>query len=134
LYNVTSAKAEPIRITLRVNGRPMQMEVDTGAAVAVMGEALYKKIQMGLQPLTLTETATKLKIYTGEPLKVLGTTGKQLLRLPLTIVEGSGLGLVGRNWLREIKLDWIKVTKVDTEIQRLKRDRIIRLVDFRVGL
>ena len=70
--------------------------VDTGAAVSVIGETVFNKIRTGLQPLALTKTSARLGNH-----KVMGTThvpvayGKQLVRLPLMVVEGSGPSLLG---------------------------------------
>ena len=33
--------------------------------------------------------------------------------LPLVVVKGDGISLLGRNWLEEIKLDWCKIVKIN---------------------
>ena len=33
--------------------------------------------------------------------------------LPLVVVKGEGISLLGRNWLEEIRLDWNEVTKIN---------------------
>ena len=53
-----------------------------------------------------------LKTYSGEQLQVLGQTQmlldykQQKVKLPLLIVQGDGPSLLGKNWLKSIKLDW----------------------------
>ena len=64
-----------------------------------------------LAPLLMYSNAT-LKTYTGEQIKVLGsidvyvTYHDQKNRLPLLVASGDGPSLLGRVWLRFIKLDW----------------------------
>ena len=33
--------------------------------------------------------------------------------LPLVVVKGDGISLLGRNWLEEIRLDWKEVAKIN---------------------
>ena len=53
-----------------------------------------------------------LRTYTGEKLKVLGeitvsvSYRQQLLQLSLLVVHGQGPTLLGRDWLKYLKLDW----------------------------
>ncbi|XP_078077467.1 serine/threonine-protein kinase WNK1-like [Mustelus asterias] len=112
-------KSEAIKLSMRLNGYPISMEVDPGAAVSVIGETVFNKIRTGPQPLALTKISARLRTYTGEPLKMMGTThvpvayGKQLVRLPLMVVEGSGPSLLGRNWRKEIQLDWTNIFQLE---------------------
>ena len=41
--------------------------------------------------------------------------GDQEKSLLLTVVEGDGPALIGRNWLEHIKLDWKKIGSVVTD-------------------
>lgn len=59
-----------------------------------------------------------MKTYTGEKLIVLGQMqvkvyyNHQEKNLPLLVVAGKGPSLWGRNWLREIKLNWALIKQV----------------------
>ena len=78
------------------------MEVDTGAARSIMPDKAYSKLFPGVP---LKPTKTKLRTYSGESLQVLGERevevryGKQVERLGLLVVKGSGPNLMGRDWL-----------------------------------
>ena len=51
----------------------------------------------------------------GEEINILGSISpkvsykEQLRDLPLLVVEGDGPSLFGRNWLKQIKLDWKEI-------------------------
>ena len=60
--------------TLKVNGRPPTMEVDMGASVSFISEATFKSIRKGVVTLELKESAARLQTYTGEQIKVCGST------------------------------------------------------------
>ena len=75
-------------------------------------EALLPSVQV--QPSNIT-----LKTYTGETIPVKGTLsvdvnyGQQVYHgLKLLIVQGAGPSLLGRDWLRVVKLDWRNIAKV----------------------
>ena len=108
---------------LGINGTPVRMEVDTGAAVTPVSEGVWED-KLGKIP--LEDTDVVLRTYTGERLKVLGQAMVDLqhqqnpaVTLPLIVVAGNGPALLGRNWLQAIKLDWGEVKKIKTELDRL---------------
>ena len=99
----------PITVTVLVNNRPLQMELDTGAAVSIISE----REQHRLYPhISLRPSHTLLRTYTGAPLTVAGEMTaniqyqKQTCSLPLVVVAGDGPALLGRDWLKHVKLDW----------------------------
>ena len=72
-------------------------------------------------------TQTRLKTYTGEAIKVLGeaqvevTVNNQTEELPLLVVDGDGPSLLGRDWMKKIRLDWpsIHLVQATSELERL---------------
>uniref|UniRef100_A0A8C6KTL9 CCHC-type domain-containing protein n=1 Tax=Nothobranchius furzeri TaxID=105023 RepID=A0A8C6KTL9_NOTFU len=92
-----------------VNGKKMEMELDTGAAVSLIPWEQYKS---RLSQLPLQPTDIMLKTYTGEPLapegviKVQVELNEQRATLPLYVVKVDAPPLFGREWLRVIKLNW----------------------------
>ena len=92
------------------------MELDTGAGVTIISEqtwsAKLKRPKLQTSPL-------KLHSYPSKPLVVLGscsvkvTVHGKTATLPLVVVNGDGISLLGRNWLEEIKLNWNEVAKIN---------------------
>ena len=100
---------------LIIKGCPLGMEIDTGARVSDVSESFYKQYLAHMQ---LNPTAKKLRSYSGDALKVLGeldvntTYKEQQARLPLVVIAGSRPALLGRNWLRKLKLDWSAIFSI----------------------
>eukprot|EP00731_Ephydatia_muelleri_P014893 Em0008g613a len=110
-----SSSSQPITVKLKLNGKETLMELDTGAAVSIIPEAVRKE----LFPSSVCQpTATSLRTYTGEritvkrilPVKV--EYGSQLYDLKVFVVKGEGPSLFGRDWLKHIRLDWHKIQRV----------------------
>ena len=88
------------------------MEVDTGASVTVISEAMLGSIWPTQPAPPLHPTDVKLRTYTGEAIPVM----RRLLvkvryqgqeeQLPLSVVVGDGSSLLGRDWLAKLKLEW----------------------------
>ena len=109
------SSAPPYRVEFSVNGHPLSMEVDTGAAVSVAPESAITAL---LQTTNLEPTSVVLRTYTGEQIPVRGVLsvsvgygGKTYPHLKLL----SGPCLIGRDWLRVIRLDWRNIAKVTAE-------------------
>lgn len=89
---------KPYKVMVKCNGNRMYMEVDTGAAMSVISESLYKSKLKGakLQPCDVT-----LRTYTDQPLALLGKIrvnvqyGKRQLMLPLLVSRGKAPALMG---------------------------------------
>lgn len=92
-----------------LEGKPVRMEIDTGAAVSLVSYAVYKET---LQHLPLQPTSLKLKTYTGESVPIKGVVNVvvqvngQTAKLPLYVVKGNFTSLLGRSWLEKLSLDW----------------------------
>ncbi|KAL7834774.1 hypothetical protein SRHO_G00290210 [Serrasalmus rhombeus] len=92
-----------------IEGQTVRMEIDTGAAVSIVSENVYKNT---LKHLSLKPANIKLKTYTGEQVPVQGVVdvtvqlNKQTAKLPLYVVKGDYPSLLGRAWLDKITLDW----------------------------
>ena len=120
LFVVQNNASSPYSVQLQVNGHPLQMEVDTGAAVSLAPESAVS----ALLPSTELQPSTAiLRTYTGEQIPVKGVLpvtvhyGQQTHRnLKLLVVSGPGPCLLGRDWLRVIRLDWRQIAKVSASI------------------
>ena len=105
------------------------MEVDTGAAATIISEETFKEINQGnsaKKKLEIKPANVKLRTYTSELVKVLGTVDVvvkyegQENELSTLVVEGSGPSLLGRDWLKEVKLDWKKSFKMNMDEKQVE--------------
>ena len=117
--NHVSAKPGPaIQVDLCLNGKPVSMELDTGAPVSLMCWKMFDRLfpESTLQPCNLP-----MKTYLGEPIIVRGQAQmevryeQQKLTLPLVVVEGSGPCLFGRQWLEKLRLNWQSINSVRSQ-------------------
>ncbi len=109
LNNIRPKPGKPLVMDFKLNGNPLTMELDTGAAVSLVSEDTYRNLlsDCSLKPYQLT-----LWTYLGERMKVVGQLdvtveySTQQAVLPLYVVESAGLSLFGRNWLTSIRPEW----------------------------
>ena len=112
MFTIKKDHRDPIVVDITVQNKKIKMEIDTGAAVSLISETMYRKTWKKCEAPPLQSTKTKLKTYTGEEVPVLGTIqvevthGSESKMLSLVIVEGEGPSLLGRDWLMVLKLDW----------------------------
>ena len=105
-------RVAPFTVSVVVNGTPLNMEVDTGAALSLISKATYDAAWSTESAPKLQPATVSLRTYTGEPLTLVGTAmvsveyRSQQEDLSLLVVEGSGPSLLGRDWLEKIRLDW----------------------------
>ncbi|XP_058872250.1 uncharacterized protein K02A2.6-like [Acipenser ruthenus] len=120
MHQAKTEKVEPIYVTVKAQGEELQMEVDTGASFTVISESTYRGTWHGKQLPPLSKSAIKLRTYTGEEIKVIGIIAvevqynQQSCTLPILIVFGNGPSLLGRNWLKKLKLDWSNLYHMGT--------------------
>ena len=106
---IKDSEARTITVQLHINGTPLTMEVDTGAAVSILISALTQK-QL-FPKVSLQRTSIKLRTYTDEAMPVLGEIAVEVTyqenthALILSVVQGNGPVLLGRSWLQHICLD-----------------------------
>ena len=109
------SKIKHLLCTLTVEGKPVEMEIDTGTDVSIIAERTYQQLfsHKPLQPSTV-----RLTMYTQSPIKgqlpVQVYYGQQTFDLTLVVVAGSGPSLLGRNWLHSIRLDWQAIHKASS--------------------
>nr|XP_061834657.1 uncharacterized protein K02A2.6-like [Nerophis lumbriciformis] len=121
LYNLTmEEKVEPYKEHKRINGHDVEFEIDTGAGMTIITEDTYQKMGGG----RLQHTHVKLYTYTKYKVGVLGKLNVQVnyrgqaKQLPLLVVKGEGPNLMGRNWLKAIKIDWSTVFSLRLSMQQ----------------
>lgn len=108
-------KSTPIRVSLVANGKPLEMEVDTGADISIISEETRKAL---FPTQKIYESDLILRMYTDEPITIVGNLhvrvqyADQFAKLVLVVVEGNGPSLLGWNWLKYIWLDWSRVAQM----------------------
>ncbi len=94
VYHVDGKSKPPYLVKVTLNDAPLQMELDTGAAMTIISEKTYLELKQALP-----STNTRLRTYSGQQLVVLGTLHvtvqyeAQKVVLTLLVVEGSGPSL-----------------------------------------
>ncbi|XP_058827473.1 uncharacterized protein K02A2.6-like [Topomyia yanbarensis] len=106
--------ADKFLLDLRVNGRKMVFEVDTGSPISLISAADKK---YHFPHLALNSTSTQLVSYCGADINVLGKiyvdviSNDQECRLPLHVADSKRHPLLGRDWLLQLNLDFNRVFK-----------------------
>lgn len=124
-------------VNLKIEGKQVTFEVDTGAIVTVCSEEAWRKYfpnkvveKMGYFPLS---------VASGARIAVKGKFFVELkhrnreLKLPIIIVEGDkSLLLMGRNWLDIIFPDWrsgFRINSVEESCKRLLKEIQMKYAD-----
>ena len=116
--------SDPVMVEVQLNGTPVRMEVDTGAAVTVMSLPCYERVKGEEQQLQRSDL--KLKTYTGEIVSPEGVGQlmvryhDQHLELPVTVVKGGVPNLMGRDWLSRLQLKWGQLFPLSARVQKLE--------------
>ncbi|GAA55531.1 hypothetical protein CLF_108237, partial [Clonorchis sinensis] len=118
----------PYQVELHVNSAPMVFEMDTGSAVTLCSE---KSWQDNLRPTVkdkLQQAPVRLRTYTGEEVKLLGTKNVNVSYKGVTvnetiyIAEGNGPNLLGRDWLQQLPILTFDQVSTLPEVQSLIRN------------
>ncbi|XP_064470140.1 uncharacterized protein LOC135384888 [Ornithodoros turicata] len=96
-------------VTLKVEGKRLNFEVDSGAACSIISEQTYRETWTRNPP-ELKKKTTCLRTWSGEGLRALGTTQVRVrfktkdFILPLTVMRGTECNLLGRDWFRPLNI------------------------------
>ena len=114
-YQVSGKSPTSYQVVMQIGGKPVEMEVDTGVTVSIISKehwlVLFPKV-------ILSKPSVSLHTYTTQPIRVVGQAdvpvqyGEYSGTLRLYVVQGSGLTLLGRDWLSCIQLDWTSIRVV----------------------
>ena len=104
-------------VKVLADDKEFEMEVDTGASVSIISNKTFKELWKGSRK--LKESTVVLRSYANQIIKVLGELdvtvvyGDQKKSLSLLVVAGKGPSLLGRDWLRQIRLNWNELYRID---------------------
>ena len=115
ILTIGSNSASSIQVELYINGKPLTMEVETGAAVSIVSEQQLNRLQPQIQ---VSKSNVVLRTYTSEVIPMLGevqlnvTYKGHSYTLVAYVTKGIGPCLLGRDWLKKIQLDWKEITYI----------------------
>ncbi|XP_063954090.1 uncharacterized protein K02A2.6-like [Lytechinus pictus] len=120
LYHTTKENktSEPFTVDINVKGEVVAMEIDTGSGVTIISEETWKKTWKGGEKLKLRDSRVKLRTYNKGKIEVMGecivpvSHNNQTASLRLLVAKGAGPSLLGRDWMKVIRLDWQEVFSV----------------------
>lgn len=119
--NIENSKG-PYTVDLVLGGNKVNFVVDTGASVTVIHETVYKE---HFQKYPLQKSKVTLNSYSGDRIPVVGeieipvSYHNQCFTLPLLVANGERVSLLGRNWLKYIKLNWCDIFNVKSTTQSI---------------
>ena len=129
LFTVSSgAKTSRINVEVLVNTTPVIFQIDTGASLSIINLHDYQKFLA--DSTTLMPSAKQLHTYTGHQDKVSGECSvtvsyqQQQISAILTVVENGSPPLLGRDWLRQLRLDWSSLIQINNMRQSQTLDDI----------
>ena len=108
MFAFCSQCSSPYRVNVSINGKSLQMEIDTGASLSVMSDKMYQELWGDNKQPLLVKEGVVLHTYTGEEVKPKGSAKVMVsyegrdYQLSLLVVRGDGPALLGRNWLEQI--------------------------------
>ena len=113
-HNGCRGHTKKLTTTLLLNIVEIQMEIDTGAELSTIPYSVYKE---KLYNVKLEPSKISLRQYDGTPLSVRGEItlnvqkAEQNLSGRFVVVDNvrNQLPLLGRDWLRRVRLDWTKL-------------------------
>uniref|UniRef100_A0A5S6QJF2 RNA-directed DNA polymerase n=1 Tax=Trichuris muris TaxID=70415 RepID=A0A5S6QJF2_TRIMR len=112
--NVTYAQSNfvsctPLDTTIYINGIPVKMEVDSGAAFTLISEVTYEQLSSASN-VKLIPFAPTLRDFQGQSVSIMGSSyvtveyGAFNGTLQVVVVKGNRCNLLGRNWFDPLNI------------------------------
>ncbi|XP_061716630.1 uncharacterized protein K02A2.6-like [Cydia pomonella] len=118
----------PFYVTLTMQKIRCKFEVDTGSRISAISKDYYDRC---FSHLPLQNKMLRFRSYIGDPIKTVGYLdvevgyGNNVDRLKLYVIENGGPPLMGRTWIRRLKLrvtDCINFQGEDSMAESLKQE------------
>lgn len=128
LYSVYEVhESEKFITTVLIQGKEVQMEVDSGASHSLVSQETWRAIEGRAGKIPLVSTGTQLVTWTKEPLEMLGKAivevrfKEKCAKLPLLVVNKQGSSLLGRSWFKALGIKIQGIKKISDESEMLQR-------------
>jgi hypothetical protein len=130
LYSLRKKTDDMFRVNIVINGREVAVELDTGAAVSVIGINNIKLISNEKNP-HLQPASSSLITYTGEKIIPLGKLlvlveyNGSSIKLPMFVLPGNGPLLMGRDWIKRLRINpllSIRSLSCDTQLESILKE------------
>ena len=126
IYTMSHKRIKPLRVMPKLNGVPLNMEIDTGASLSIINLEVFENLKKR------DGTIKRFCTYGGEILKSEGVinvlveyTG-QSIRQPLYVVHGKSPCLMGRDLLSSIRLNWAEIFSADVCMVSGNWDKLLK--------
>lgn len=109
----------------KLEGLSAKLQIDTGSKASLVSYDVYRKF---LKHLPLQPSDTVFKGYTGHRVPMKGMTeatvqcNDQTAKLPVYVTKKNCPAIIGREWLKKIRLNWQEVRKMlhgSTQLQSI---------------
>lgn len=100
----------PYEVILKLQGVPIQFQIDTGASFSIINEETWKILRSHMSERSLQNCTLTLQTWTESLLKILGQILVKveyegiIQKLETMVAIGKGPNLLRRNWLRPLNI------------------------------
>jgi transposase InsO family protein len=121
----------PIQIHLLIEHIKVELQVDTGSPVTLINEQVW--IEMGR--LKLDPCKINLNSFTGHSIQLKGQKvvdvvyNDQSYKLTIFVINGSGINILGRDWLDSLRLNTKTLNDIDSNTSVLSINSEIKILD-----
>ena len=122
VFNLQGNKVPPIKISIMLNDKPIQMELDTGSYYNIMSKNQYEKtwpdkserpkLQLFDSPLK-TYGGSSLSIYGSIKVKALAVNNNCSAIAEIIVVNDEGPNLLGRSLIDSLRLSELKINEIN---------------------
>ena len=106
MYAMKDAHTQPYMLEVHLKDVPVQMELDTGAAVSIIMDTTYKFIQHGRSLLLSSLRRASSKPTLDITSRCWALQGSRPVRYDKDeLCSWSGLNLLGRDWITNLKVN-----------------------------
>ena len=111
MFTLGDQTNEATHLKVLLNDCPVEMIMDTGAALSIISHSTFDRIKNQDPSVSLVPSNARLQTYTGELITVIGATQlsvryeSTVASLSVQVVAGEGPDLMGRDWLNRLNVN-----------------------------